>query len=156
MADVDIDPFGDHNKTESRPDEPMGENIHLTAGGGSTWEPEHEQETSFGGGRTQERRFINSYVDSLYEELSKHYNQTSDAIFYDDFKLELEGRQLYFKGRDESLTKQDGTLRKFSRLKEMLGTNRLHFLGFIPRGKVTAEQAIALNKAEEECLLHLT
>ena len=44
MADVDIDPFGEH---ESRPDESTGD---LTpAGGGSTWEPEHEQETSFRG-----------------------------------------------------------------------------------------------------------
>ena len=31
MADVHIDPFGDH---KSRPDEPMGENIPLTPGGG--------------------------------------------------------------------------------------------------------------------------
>ena len=46
MADIDIDPFGDH---ESRPEEPMGENIPLTPGEGSTWEPEHEQETSFRG-----------------------------------------------------------------------------------------------------------
>ena len=50
MADVDIDPFEEH---ESRPEEPTdtGENIPLIPGGGgrSTWEPEHEQETSFGG-----------------------------------------------------------------------------------------------------------
>ena len=45
MADVDINPFGDH---ESRLDEPMGENIPLDpVGGGSTWKPECEQETSF-------------------------------------------------------------------------------------------------------------
>ena len=41
MADVDIDPFGDHDKTDSHPDE--GENIPLTPGGemggGSSWEP---------------------------------------------------------------------------------------------------------------------
>ena len=49
MADVDIDPFGEH---ELRPDEPNDENIPLdlvTPVGGSTWEPEHDQETSFGG-----------------------------------------------------------------------------------------------------------
>ena len=47
MADVDIGPFGEH---ESRPEEPTDEHIPLSpAGGGSTWEPEHEQETSFGG-----------------------------------------------------------------------------------------------------------
>ena len=34
MADIDIDPFGEH---ESRPDEPMDESIPLTqVGGGST------------------------------------------------------------------------------------------------------------------------
>ena len=51
MADVDIDPFGEH---ESRPEEPTDEHISLDpvipVGGGSTWEPGRgEQETSFGG-----------------------------------------------------------------------------------------------------------
>ena len=60
MADIDIDPFGEH---ESRPEETTDENIPLdpVTPGGSTWdpsgvpgpvgpwEPEHEQETSFGG-----------------------------------------------------------------------------------------------------------
>ena len=47
MADIDIDPFG---KKESRTEEPTGENIPLTlvTPGRSTWEPECEQETSFG------------------------------------------------------------------------------------------------------------
>ena len=46
MADTDIDPFGEH---ESRPEEPTDEHIPLTTvGGRSTWEPTHEQETSFG------------------------------------------------------------------------------------------------------------
>ena len=47
MADVDINPFGEH---ESRTDEPMDERIPLdlvTPGRLSTWEPTHEQETSF-------------------------------------------------------------------------------------------------------------
>ena len=42
--------------------------------GGSTWEPEREQETSFREGKTQERRLTDSYVDSLYKDLSKHYD----------------------------------------------------------------------------------
>ena len=48
MADIDIDPFGEH---ESRPEEPMDEHIPLdpVTPGSSTWEPTHEQETSFGG-----------------------------------------------------------------------------------------------------------
>ena len=46
-------PFGNHNKTDSHPDE-TGENISLTPRGaehvgGGTWEPEPKQETSFGG-----------------------------------------------------------------------------------------------------------
>ena len=35
MADIDINPFGDHDKTDSHPDE-TGENILLTPGGGPT------------------------------------------------------------------------------------------------------------------------
>ena len=50
MADVDIDFFGDHDKTDSHSDE--GENVPLSPGGGamggSAWEPDREQETSFG------------------------------------------------------------------------------------------------------------
>ena len=50
MADIDIDPFGEH---ESRPEEPNDEHIPLdpvTPGRGvQTWEPTREQETLFGG-----------------------------------------------------------------------------------------------------------
>ena len=48
MTDIDIDPFGGNDRTESRPDDPTGKNIPLTPVGGSTWEPEHEQKMSFG------------------------------------------------------------------------------------------------------------
>ena len=103
MVDIEISPFGEH---ESRPDEPTGENIPLTpVGGGSTWEPEREQETSFRGGRTQEGKLTDSCVDSLYMELSKHYSRTSDGTQNDNFRHE--GRQLYFRGRDEPLTNED-------------------------------------------------
>ena len=43
MADIDIDPFGEHDRTESRTDE-TSENILIppvSPGGGSTWEPTH-------------------------------------------------------------------------------------------------------------------
>ena len=47
MAGIDIDPFSEH---ESSPEEPTDENIPLApVGGRSTWEPKHEQETSFRG-----------------------------------------------------------------------------------------------------------
>ena len=47
MADIDIDPFGEH---ESRTEEPTDEHIPLipVTPGRSTWEPEREHETSFG------------------------------------------------------------------------------------------------------------
>ena len=66
MADVDIDPFGEHDWTESRTEEPTDENIPFTpVGGGSTWEPEHEQETSFGG-ESQRTKLMKDYVKDLY------------------------------------------------------------------------------------------
>ena len=43
MADVDIDPFGgsgEHDQTESRPEENIILPLVTPAGGGSTWEPE--------------------------------------------------------------------------------------------------------------------
>ena len=49
MADIDINLFGEH---ESRPEEPTDKHIPLdrvTPVGGSTWELECKQETSFGG-----------------------------------------------------------------------------------------------------------
>ena len=49
MADIDIDPFGEH---ELRTDEPTDEHIPLypVTPGRLTWEPDRgEQETSFGG-----------------------------------------------------------------------------------------------------------
>ena len=64
MADVDIDPFGEH---ESRPEEPTDEHIPLSPvtlgrstwdprgvpGPAGPWEPTREQETSFGGRESQ-------------------------------------------------------------------------------------------------------
>ena len=67
MADIDIDPFGEHDKTDSHPDE-TGETIPLKPGGevmgGSTWEPEYEQETSFRG---------MSLRTEVLKNTSKHY-----------------------------------------------------------------------------------
>ena len=56
MADIDIDPFEEH---ELRPEEPTDEHIPLTpVGVGSTWEPECEQEASFGGRESQRNRVL--------------------------------------------------------------------------------------------------
>ena len=149
MADININPFGEHDKTDLHPEE--GENIPppVTPGGGSTWEPECQQKMLFGGGKTQERRLTDSYVDSLYKELSTHYSRTSDAIHYSNFRRK--GRWLYFKGRDESLTNEDGKLETSGELKSILGKSRPHNLGFdMPSGKLTSQQSVILNKTEEE------
>ena len=69
MADIDIDPFGEH---ESRPEEPTDEHIPLdlvTPGRSLTWEPECEQETSFGG-ESQRIKLMKDYVKDLYKTLS--------------------------------------------------------------------------------------
>ena len=108
MADVDIDPFGEHDRTESRTEEPTYENIPLTPVGRSTWKPMHEQETSFGGLSGARARLVaecvEDKVNGLYEILSEHFTENQNVIYYDDF--ESIRRELYFKGRDESLTRK--------------------------------------------------
>ena len=69
MADVDIDPFGEH---ESRPEEPTDEHIPLspvTPGRSSTWETTNEQETSFGGRESQRTKLMKDYIKDLYKKL---------------------------------------------------------------------------------------
>ena len=83
MVDIDINPFGDH---ESRPEEPTGENIPLTPVGGSTWEPEREQETF--GGESQRTRFMKEDVKRLHQKLSENIGETSEPFHFDCFKLE--------------------------------------------------------------------
>ena len=81
MADVDIDPFGEH---ESRTDDntETGENIPFTpvGGGRSTWEPDRgEQETSFGG-ESQRTKLMKDYVRDLYKKLSENIGETFRQI----------------------------------------------------------------------------
>ena len=77
MADVDIDPFGEH---ESRPEEPTDEHIPLspvTPGRSSTWEPERsEQETLFGG-ESQRTKLMKDYIKRYQKtlvQLQKNFN----------------------------------------------------------------------------------
>ena len=151
MADVDIDPFGEH---ESRPEEPTEEHIRLdpvtpVGGGGSTWEPDQgEQETSFGGRESQRTKLMKDYVRDLYKKLSENIGETPELFHYDYFKLE--GGELYYIGIRKPLT-TEGKLKSVGMLADILGKNRLRRLGFnIPVGKVTARQAVMLNKAAEE------
>ena len=87
MADIDIDPFGEHGPFgprvveqphESRPKEPTDENIPLTpvTPGVQTWEPTCEQETSFGGRESQRTKLMKDYVKDLYKKLSENIGET--------------------------------------------------------------------------------
>ena len=73
----------DHDKTDAQPDEPMVETILLAPGGvmgvESTWEPEHKQETSFGG-NTQSTRLKEAQVEGLYQRLSNITCQTPEVF----------------------------------------------------------------------------
>ena len=148
MADIDIDPFGEH---ESRTEEPTDENIPLDLvipGRSSTWEPDQgEQETSFGG-ESQRTKLMKDYVRDLYKKLSENIDKTPEEFHCDYFKLE--NGELYYRGSRKPLTTKS-VLKSVGMLADILGKNRLCKLGFdIPRGKVTARQAVMLNKAAEE------
>ena len=134
MADVDVDQFGEHGRTESRTDEPTDEHIALIPGvGGSTWEPgqsrasaEHEQETSFGG-ESQRTKLMKDYVKDLYKKLSENIGETLEQFHYDYIKLE--GGELYYIGNRRPLT-TEGKLKLVGMIADISGKNRLHRLGF--------------------------
>ena len=155
MADIDIDPFGQH---ESRTEEPTDENIPLdpvTPGRSSTWEPERgEQETSFGGRESRRTKLMKDYVRDLYKKLSENVCETPELFHYDYFKLE--DGELYYRGSRKPLT-TEGKLKSVGMIADILGKNRLRRLGFnIPVGPITAWQAIMLNKMQKSYLLSLT
>ena len=147
MADVDIDPCGEH---ESRPEELTDEHIPLSpvTPGGSTWEPTREQETSFGGRESQRTKLMKDYIKDLYKKLSENIDETPELFTYDYFKLE--GGKLCYIGNRKPLT-TEGKLKSVGMIADILGKNRLRRLGFhIPVGKVTARQTIMLNKSAED------
>ena len=149
MADIDIDPFGEH---EARPEEPNDEHIplDLATPGRSIFEPDRgEQETSFGG-ESQRTKLKKDYVKDLYKRLSENIDETPELFHYDYFKLT--GEELYYIGSRKPLT-TEGMLKSVGMLADILGKNRLCRLGFnIPVGKLTVRQAVMLNKAAEELL----
>ena len=151
MADIDIDPFGEH---ESRTDDNTDtcENIPFTpvgrGGRSSTWKPDRgEQETSFGG-ESQRTKLMKDYVRDLYKRLSENVGETPELFHTDYFKLE--DGELYYRGSRKPLT-TEGKLKSVGMIADILGKNRLCRLGFnIPVGRITAQQAVMLNKASEE------
>ena len=147
MADVDVDPFGEH---ESRTEEPTDENISLnpvTPGRSSTWEPTCEQEISFRG-ESQRTKLMKDYVTDLYKKISENISEKPEGFHYNYFKLE--DGELYYRGKRKPLTTK-GVLKSVGMLVDVFSKGGLHNLGFdIPRGKVTARQAVMLSKAAEE------
>ena len=147
MADVDIDPFGEH---EPRTEEPTDENIPLTpVGRRSTWEPTCKQETSFRGRESQRNRVLTNRVEGLYSKLSQKLPRTSEVFHYNLF--ELRNGKLYFRDKSIPLTTKKGGLKLVKEIMKILGKEGLRDLDFnVPKGKVTSRQAVLLNEAEEE------
>ena len=111
------------------------------------WEPTCEQETSFGERESQRTKLMKDYVKGLYKKLSENIDETPELFHYDYFKLK--GGELYYIGNRKHLT-TEGKLKSVGILADILGKNRLRRFGFnIPVGKVTARQAVMLNKAAE-------
>ena len=91
---------------------------------------------------------MKDYVKDLYKKLSENIGETPERLHYDYFKLE--GGELYYIG-SRKLLMTEGKLKSVGMLVDILGKNRLHRLDFnIPVGRITARQAVMLNKAAEE------
>ena len=91
---------------------------------------------------------MKDYVKDLYKKLSENIDETPELFHYDYFKLK--GGELYYIGNRKPLP-TEGNLKSVGMLVDILGKNRLRRLGFnICVGKVTARQAVMLNKAAEE------
>ena len=91
---------------------------------------------------------MKDYIKDLYKKLSENIGETPEPFHYDYFKLK--GGELYYIGNRKPLM-TERKLKSVGMIADILGKNRLHRLGFnIPLGKVTARQALILNKAAEE------
>ena len=91
---------------------------------------------------------MKDYVKDYIKSYPKKIGEIPEPFHYDYFKLEG-GEQYYIGNRKPLMT--EGKLKSVGRLADILDKNRLRRLGFnIPVGKVTAQQAVMLNKAAEE------
>ena len=124
MADVDIDPFGEH---ESWTEEPTDEHIPFTpvTPGRSTWEPEREHETSFlspkillSRGETLHKEYL---VGEIYELIGNKTHQRLEPNLR-LFKIDKDGR-LYYIGK--SLMNRNGELKAIGVMADTLGIRRL-------------------------------
>ena len=91
---------------------------------------------------------MKDYVKDLYKKLSENISETPEE-FQDDY-FKIEDGELYDRGKRKPLTTK-GVPKSVGMLADILGKSGLRSLGFdIPMGKVTARQAVMLNKAQEE------
>ena len=133
MADVEIDPFGEHGRSESRTEEPTDKNIPLTlvtpVGGGSTWEPERERETSFGSpevslsrGEILHKEYL---VGEIYELIGNKMHRLEPNLSL--FELDKDGR-LYYK--EKPLMNRNGELKTIGVIVDTLGIRGLREIGY--------------------------
>ena len=129
MADIDIDPFGEH---ESRTEEPTDENIPLTlvTPGRSTWEPEREYETSFGSpevplsrGEILHKEYL---VGEIYEPIGNKTHQRLEPNLR-LFEIDKDGR-LYYRGKP--LMNRNGELKTIGVIVDTLGIRGLREMGY--------------------------
>ena len=96
---------------------------------GVIWEPEQEQETSFGGGKLKRASLPNFMLTVCTQShLSIIKKPRMQPIMT---TLDAKEKKLYFKGRDEPLTNEDGKVRAFGKLRSILFIQRLSDLSFI-------------------------
>ena len=149
MADIDIDPFGEH---ELRPEEPTDEHIPLDpvtpVGGGSTWELECEQETSFGG-RSHTSILHKEYlVGKIYELIGNKMHQRLEPNL-SLFVLGEDGR-LYYKGKP--LMNRNGELKTIGIIADTLGIGGLREMGY-NISKTNLEPQFVLDLMEKQAEL---
>ena len=88
-------------------------------------------------------------VEGLYEKLSQRKARTSEVLHFDLF--ELRNGKLYFRDKNTPLTTKREGLKSGNEIVKILGKEELRDLNFnIPKGKITAQQALMLNLVEEE------
>ena len=98
--------------------------------------------------RNHRTSLMKDYVKDLYKKLSENISETPEEFHYDYFKLE--DGELYYRGKRKPLMTK-GKLKSVGMLADILGKGGLRNLGFdMPRGKITARQAVMLNKVKEE------
>ena len=129
MADIDIDPFGEH---ELRTDEPMDEHIplDLVTPGRSTWEPEHEHETSFGSTEVPLSRGEILHKEYLVGEIYKLIGNKTHQRLEPNlrlFEIDKDGR-LYYKGKP--LMNRNGELKTIGIIADTLGIRGLQEMGY--------------------------